>query len=45
MVILYYFANFRICDAITKSTKLLKLDVNALEGHIDDQKRAKTKGS
>ncbi len=45
MVILCYFANFRICDATVKSTKLIKLDVNALEGHTNEQKRAKRKVS
>ncbi len=45
MVILCFSVNFGICDAIAESTKLTKLDVNAPEGHTDDQKRAKRKVS
>jgi hypothetical protein len=45
MVILCYFVNFGICDAIVESTKLIKLDINALEEHIDDQKKTKRKVS
>ncbi len=45
MVVLCYFANFGICDAIAKSTKFSKLVINAPKGHIDDQKRTKRKVS
>jgi hypothetical protein len=43
VVILCYFVNFGICGAIVESAKLTKSDVDALEGHIGDQKKSKRK--